>query len=297
MKTVTIGIPAYNEEANIGNLLEGLLKLTRNDFRLKKIIIASDGSTDNTVPIIRSIKAKNIQIVDNKIRKGTAIMLNQIISKSDSDILVIVNADIVIYDSLFISKIINPILNNKADLVSVPIIEISSNNVLSKALKLSMELKSKVFDFYRKGDNVYTCHGPARAFSKKLYQKITFKTSIGEDAYSYLFCKVNHFKYQYVKSTAVYYKLPDNFKDHRNQSIRFINSKSLMKQYFGEEFVANNYLIPKKILFKITLKYFLTNPVGLIYYLLILLVSHLMSIFAKNTINTWIISNSSKVLE
>ena len=38
---VTIGIPAYNEEANIAFLLEDILKQRQETFQLKKILVIS----------------------------------------------------------------------------------------------------------------------------------------------------------------------------------------------------------------------------------------------------------------
>jgi glycosyltransferase involved in cell wall biosynthesis len=43
--TVTIGIPAYNEAANITSLLMALLAQNTPNFKLESIIVASDGST------------------------------------------------------------------------------------------------------------------------------------------------------------------------------------------------------------------------------------------------------------
>ena len=47
--TVTVGISAYNEEHAFPALLESLLKQSQTSFVFEKIIVVSDGSTDNTV--------------------------------------------------------------------------------------------------------------------------------------------------------------------------------------------------------------------------------------------------------
>ena len=54
--TVTIGIPAYNEEKNIGRLLRALLRQKTNGLSIKKIIVISDASTDKTSQIVRGFK-------------------------------------------------------------------------------------------------------------------------------------------------------------------------------------------------------------------------------------------------
>ena len=47
-QTVTIGIPAYNEEQNIGVLLSKLLAQKQIHYKLKEILIYLDGSIDHT---------------------------------------------------------------------------------------------------------------------------------------------------------------------------------------------------------------------------------------------------------
>ena len=53
-----IGIPALNEEANIGILIDSLLKQKQEGFSLCKIVIASDGSTDDTSQVARGLIEK-----------------------------------------------------------------------------------------------------------------------------------------------------------------------------------------------------------------------------------------------
>ena len=48
---VSIGIMAYNEEKNIGNLLKTLLK--QNLSFVKEIIVVNSGSTDKTAKIVK----------------------------------------------------------------------------------------------------------------------------------------------------------------------------------------------------------------------------------------------------
>lgn len=60
MKTLLI-IPVYNEEENIANLLERL----QSEFSHFDFIIVNDGSTDNTMTIIRSISDRYLDLPVN----------------------------------------------------------------------------------------------------------------------------------------------------------------------------------------------------------------------------------------
>ena len=48
-QSITIGIPAYNEEANIKYLLKLLLNQKIKNAAIHEVIVVSDGSTDGTV--------------------------------------------------------------------------------------------------------------------------------------------------------------------------------------------------------------------------------------------------------
>ena len=75
---VTIGIPAYNEEANIAFLLEDILKQRQETFQLKKILVISDGSADATADIARRYESSGVCVKDDGERKGKAMRLNEI---------------------------------------------------------------------------------------------------------------------------------------------------------------------------------------------------------------------------
>lgn len=292
---LSIGIPAFNEEANIYYLLSDLFGQKTDSFELEEIIIASDASSDDTVRNALKINRPELVIYDNKIRKGAAWVQNQILDKSNSDILVMLDADTKIKDAYFLEKIIKPIVKNQADLTSVRVLELRAENLLEKALEVSMHIKRRAFEKSNSGDNLYTCHGRARGFSKKLYKSFKFPESIGEDAYSYLFCIAKGFKYKYVKNTAIYFKLPATLQDHLRQSVRYMKSEQLFYKEFGREFVSTNYKWPTKGLIESSIYYLFTNPVYFFVYISILLLMKIKSVFSRVS-NNWEISISSKVL-
>ena len=295
--TVTIGIPAYNEEANIGFLIESLLAQKFHGFIFKDIVVFSDGSNDKTVYEVERFNSKKIKVIENKKRRGKAFGQNRIFKISDSDILLILDADILIKDVNFVSKLVDPIIKKRVDLTSVRAVELPQTSFLEKALAISMKIKFSVFEKYKDGNNVYTCRGPARVFSKRLYKKIFFKESIGEDAFSYLYCIKNGYKYSYVKNTCLYYKLPSSLKDHRKQSVRFYQSQKKLYGIFGENFVKSEFHYPINLSILFTLKFSLRYPVYCLFYAFVNLYTRLASILDPDTKGKWEISESSKILK
>lgn len=77
--TLTIIIPAYNEERNLASVLDSVMQVELPYGADKEIIVVDDGSTDNTVSRVQSFIAANPQARINLIRhtsnqgKGAAI--------------------------------------------------------------------------------------------------------------------------------------------------------------------------------------------------------------------------------
>lgn len=93
---VSIGICAYNEENNIGNLLNNLQRQSiPKPFRIREIIVVSSGSDDKTDEIVQKIAEKDarIKLVSERERRGKAHALNLFLEKAKGEILVVVSAD------------------------------------------------------------------------------------------------------------------------------------------------------------------------------------------------------------
>jgi len=293
--TVTVGIPAYNEEGNIISLISCLLKQKQTSFKLKKIIIADDCSTDKTVAILRKIRNPLVKVISNKNRKGKPYRTDQIISYTKSDILVILDADTFIKDKNFLNKLIRPIILKKADLTSASIKELKPVTLMQKILAASMEFKKNIFEEYKNGNNIYTCHGRARAFSKKLYNSIQFENVIVDDAFSYLYCKSNKFNYYFARNSRIYYKLPLNFSEHQRQSARYFFSKEDMKKKFTKKFIDDEYYLPISLILKSFIKTCFKD-LFIVVYLPIALASKFKSLFCRRAKAAWHTASSTKKL-
>ncbi len=95
---VLVGICAYNEERNIGNLLS-VLTSDKNMTENNRIMVVCSGCTDQTSQIVGEFQRKDprIELIIEEERQGKAKALNKIFKKSreTADVLVLVNADAV----------------------------------------------------------------------------------------------------------------------------------------------------------------------------------------------------------
>lgn len=294
--SVTVGIPAYNEEANILHILAGITKQVEKSYHLKDIIVSSDGSTDRTAALVKGCSDSRIRLLTSKNRMGLAENQNTIFGQSNTDIVVLVNADTILKDRYFVEMLITPIINKTAEITSCPLIAIPPTTKFEKILYVSMLYKNSIFEEYNNGTNLYTCHGPARAFSKKVYSVMRFPESIGEDAFSYLYCQQNGYAYKYVKNTEIFYKLPDNFADHENQSLRLFQSKNKFMNVFSEAQIKESYALPVGLSIKWFTIYLSKYPLEMVAYLFVFALLAIKSRLIKSTTSNWDMSASSKVL-
>lgn len=269
---VNIGIPAYNEEANIKFLLKSMLDQKLNGIKLGKIIVVSDGSTDKTNVLVKSIKDKKIKLISNKKRLGLNQTQNIILKNSNSDILIMVDADILPRDNNFITKIIEPLINNKSiAIVSCKMYAIRDPQLYSRVLANSAEMKRNLYQNLPNPNSIYLCHGSVRAFSKEFYKKLKWPDDVPEDAYSYLVAKTKGYKFLYIHNPIVYFHTPGNLDDHINQNKRFIGGKTSLEKYFDKEYLKREYEIAPKTLLKYLLIYLYKRPFSTPIYLALMI--------------------------
>ena len=114
MKNVSAIICAYNEEKTIENVIRSAFA----NYLVNDIIVVNDGSTDNTGKIIESLKDEititDIHFTENK-GKGYAMASG--IEKALNDIIVFIDADLSNLNQDHYYQLIDPIIEEKADMV------------------------------------------------------------------------------------------------------------------------------------------------------------------------------------
>ena len=108
-KSVSIVIPAYNEEATVAKVVSVARKLSYVD----EVIVVDDGSTDRTVEEAENAGATVIRHIMNE-GKGSAIKTG--FKYSHGDIVAFIDADVSNFTSEKIDKIIRPILEDRTDI-------------------------------------------------------------------------------------------------------------------------------------------------------------------------------------
>ena len=114
---VSIVIPVYNEEQNLPNFIEKLIKNTKaidNEFEL---IFVNDGSTDKSVNVIEKLKQKNFKIISLVRNFGQTAAIMAGIDNSKGEIIIMMDGDGQ-NDPSDIDKLLDMIKNEGFDVVS-----------------------------------------------------------------------------------------------------------------------------------------------------------------------------------
>ena len=295
--TVTIGIPAFNEEANIHRLLTSILLQRRDNFILERIIVMSDGSTDLTVSEAKKTKNNLITVIDKKQRQGLNESQNQIIKLASSDVLIIFNSDILIKNHNAIENMVSHFYKFKnLGIVGARTDIIWPKSFIGRILANSHFIKQTIFQKYKKGDNVYLCHGSARAFAKAFYKKLTWPYNCPEDAYSYFACKKNNYKFIYEKNSIIHFSPSSNFSDHYKQSTRFFNGKKIIEKYFNKNDIRSEYKLPLFLTLSCLLAFIFKKPHLTIPFIFLLPIMAILSQVRKVDHSKYEISASTKNL-
>jgi cellulose synthase/poly-beta-1,6-N-acetylglucosamine synthase-like glycosyltransferase len=90
-----VGVMAYNEEANIANVLERLLQQKTSRVKVREIIVVASGCTDNTVAIARRFEGPDslIRVLEQPRREGKASAINLFLQHTNAEIVMLVNGD------------------------------------------------------------------------------------------------------------------------------------------------------------------------------------------------------------
>jgi glycosyltransferase involved in cell wall biosynthesis len=99
---LSVILPAYNAERYIGQAIESVLG---QDYRNFELIIADDGSKDQTLDRIRSFSDSRIKIIENETNIGLIATLNKCIAAAKGEFIARMDADDICMPGRFTKQI------------------------------------------------------------------------------------------------------------------------------------------------------------------------------------------------
>ena len=142
----SIGIMAYNEEANIARTLQSVLEQTGPIVRIQEVIVVASGCTDRTVTIVSEMaqKESRIRLYVQENREGKASAINLFLKKATSSVVVLIGAD-VIPEAFALENLCAPFQDPKIGMVGgrpVPVNDV--NTFMGHAVHLLWRLHDRL---------------------------------------------------------------------------------------------------------------------------------------------------------
>lgn len=291
---VDIAIPTHEANMSLVSALNSVYSQSAID-QVAKILLVVDGNRIKT-QILKKIRHPKLKIIVKSKRQGQSVRINDIFKLSRCDLLVLTNDDVILKKDA-IQKIIKTFIKSRTDIISVEAVPLRPKGILEKILNLSNQMSRSLAAKWNKGDNYLSCNGRLISLSYKLYKSIKIPHKLwNNDAYLYMWAKINHFTFAVLRESAVYYMLPHTLKEHFNQSIKFSFSREENQKFFSGD-ISDFYNVPFSIKISVLLRYLTTNPFALFAYTFILLSARLQKKFkteTKNNIGFWETDTSTK---
>jgi glycosyltransferase involved in cell wall biosynthesis len=110
--TLDVVIPAKNEESSIALCLASLFD---QDFRLRKVTVIDDGSTDRTAQMVRrymELSGHHLELTVRRDSIGKTPAVREQCEKSNADAMLVLDADTVLTDRNYVSRLMESLFKN-----------------------------------------------------------------------------------------------------------------------------------------------------------------------------------------
>lgn len=261
--SITILIPAHNEEANIVNLLESITKQNISNIYIEEIIVLCDGCTDNTAELASNFSHThtNVHVLDDGRRLGKHRRLINAFKKIKSSIAIVFDGDILLSHPNVLHELSNPFANTNVSLVggnNIPVADYGLDNYLINAWTMFwFRFKQHV----RNGNNIHNVRSCALAIRMTLIRRATWPKELqSHGQFLYLQTLHNKMRFVFAHDAIVWYRNPTTFADYAIQKKRGIGKYKQFAKQFGS-WIKQEYEISFIEKMTTVIALFLRNPI------------------------------------
>ncbi len=262
--TVTIGIPAHNEEANIEHLLGSILSQQGDNFSLEKIVVVLDGCSDKTGDRVQAMQKENsiIELISDGKRLGKAGRLNQLYQMNKSDLLFTLDADVVLEGAGVINKLVTIFQeDDKAQVVAAYQKPLNPGpKFIAQVLYTNYVLWNEVTSRINNGDNINNLDGAATMLRGEFARSVVYPPNLTcDEGYLYVSAQQKN-GFRFAREAAILHRPVSNLSEMRIGGSRILKERHVLVKYFGPE-VLDLYQVPFKFKLFGIVRMFFRSPV------------------------------------
>ncbi|MEV8511763.1 glycosyltransferase [Dactylosporangium sp. NPDC051484] len=292
---VCVGIPAYNEAANIGRLLRDLLAQDETGYELVEIVVASDGSSDDTAAIVRGFADRRVKLRDSRERLGKTTRMNQLLSGFDGDILILLDADVALGAPDFVSRAARD-FRPEYGVMAVNAVPLAGRTLVEKCVVAGSSAVECAAARWDGGSNYLAFRGACLVLGQEFARRLELPASVvTNDAYVYFHARQLGYEPKYDREVHVRFRVPGTLRDQLRQSERFRHSSAELARALADRSIPASYRVPRGILVRAFLAQLRTRPLALTGY--VVLTVYLRARIAGKPDVTWDIATSTKELD
>jgi cellulose synthase/poly-beta-1,6-N-acetylglucosamine synthase-like glycosyltransferase len=220
--TVSVVLPAYNEEKNIGRAIRSVLAADYPKDKLE-VIVVDDESTDRTAEIVREF-GKRVKLLHKKNEGCKAYALNYGIARAKGEIIITLDADSYIMPQA-IRKILRHFDGDDVAAVTsaIKVRERKKSGFFEKLQRIEYlftAFNRRLFSFI---NSVYVTPGPLSAFRREVFEELGGfdANNIMEDQEYALRIQSANYRIASCMDAVAYTEVPKDFNGLLKQRIRW----------------------------------------------------------------------------
>lgn len=231
MTEISIGICAYNEEQNIGKLLENLL--TEQELpQDSEIIVVCSGCTDLTPEIVRQFAEKDerVKLIIEEDRRGKASAVNKILEIYIGDYLFLIPGDVIPAKSSLPYMMKKISSDPRIGVVGGSPIPTNIEDGFSGYLShLMWRIHNRTLKYLNDLNLTNHASGELMVLRRGIVEKIPIDI-VNDDAYIAVKASLKGSLVKYCDEAKVYIKAPTNIADYIRQRRRVVYGHNRVKQ-------------------------------------------------------------------
>lgn len=217
---------AFNEEANIGQLLRSITLQRTSSVNPREIIVVASGCTDGTQAIVRTWARRDprIRLIVQRSREGKASAINEYLRCTTEDIVVLCSADLVPADSA-IEELVAPFSDAEVGITCARPVPVNDpKTFMGFAAHMLWNLHHEV--------NLLSFKAGEMIAFRRIFRRIPYDTVVDEASIEPVI-RGQGYAVRYVPTAIVYNKGPDTARDFIAQRRRIYSGHLAVRRVLG----------------------------------------------------------------